>query len=107
MKCAFKISAVLTAFAIAVAIMVGGASAVSASEKEFDPERDLTGTDYYDYFYDYDPVTPFEGIGFTAEGKFFSSDYMEIWQKQIFDKDFTIRIDQQLRIEPIGNSPDT
>ncbi|MDE7279333.1 MAG: hypothetical protein K2N26_06365, partial [Oscillospiraceae bacterium] len=32
--------------------------------------------------------------------------YMEIWQKQIFDKDFTIESGQHLRIKPIGNSPD-
>lgn len=101
-----KIFAAVSAVVIAVSAVP--ASAVSASDKEFDPERDLTGTDYYDYFYDYEPAEPFTGIGwFTEDGKFFSSEYMEIWKKQIFDKDFTIRIDQQLRIEPIGNSPDT
>lgn len=90
-----------------MAVSAVPAAAVSASEKEFDPERDLTGTDYYDYFYDYESPEPFAGIGFTQEGKFFSSEYMEIWQKQIFDKDFTIESGQHLRIEPIGNSPDT
>lgn len=90
-----------------MAVSAVPAAAVSASEKEFDPERDLTGTDYYDYFYDYESPEPFAGIGFTQEGKFFSSKYMEIWQKQIFDKDFTIESGQKLRIEPIGNSPDT
>ena len=90
-----------------MAVSAVPAAAVSASEKEFDPERDLTGTDYYDYFYDYESPEPFAGIGFTQEGKFFSSKYMEIWQKQIFDKDFTIESGQKLRIEPIGNSTDT
>lgn len=90
-----------------MAVSAVTAAAVSASEKEFDPERDLTGTDYYDYFYDYESPEPFAGIGFTQEGKFFSSEYMEIWQKQIFDKDFTIESGQKLRIEPIGNSTDT
>lgn len=90
-----------------MAVSAVPAAAVSASEKEFDPERDLTGTDYYDYFYDYESPEPFAGIGFTQEGKFFSSEYMEIWQKQIFDKDFTIESGQKLRIEPIGNSTDT
>lgn len=90
-----------------MAVSAVPAAAASASEKEFDPERDLTGTDYYDYFYDYESPEPFAGIGFTQEGKFFSSEYMEIWQKQIFDKDFTIESGQKLRIEPIGNSTDT
>lgn len=104
MKRALKIPALLTA----IALTVSGAATVQASEKEFDPERDLTGTDYYDYFYDYDSPEPFTGVGFfTDDGKFFSSEYMEIWQKQIFDKDFTIESGQHLRIEPIGNSPDT
>lgn len=100
-----KIFAAVSAAVMAVSAVT--AAAVSASEKEFDPERDLTGTDYYDYFYDYESPEPFAGIGFTQEGKFFSSEYMEIWQKQIFDKDFTIESGQHLRIEPIGNSPDT
>lgn len=100
-----KIFAAVSAAVMAVSAVP--AAAVSASEKEFDPERDLTGTDYYDYFYDYESPEPFAGIGFTQEGKFFSSEYMEIWQKQIFDKDFTIESGQHLRIEPIGNSPDT
>lgn len=100
-----KIFAAVSAAVMAVSAVP--AAAVSASEKEFDPERDLTGTDYYDYFYDYESPEPFAGIGFTQEGKFFSSEYMEIWQKQIFDKDFTIESGQKLRIEPIGNSTDT
>lgn len=100
-----KIFAAVSAAVMAVSAVP--AAAVSASEKEFDPERDLTGTDYYDYFYDYESPEPFAGIGFTQEGKFFSSKYMEIWQKQIFDKDFTIESGQKLRIEPIGNSTDT
>ncbi len=100
-----KIFAAISAAVMAVSAVP--AAAVSASEKEFDPERDLTGTDYYDYFYDYESPEPFAGIGFTQEGKFFSSEYMEIWQKQIFDKDFTIESGQKLRIEPIGNSTDT
>lgn len=100
-----KIFAAVSAAVMAVSAVP--AAAVSASEKEFDPERDLTGTDYYDYFYDYESPEPFAGIGFTQEGKFFSSEYMEIWQKQIFDKDFTIESGQHLRIEPIGNSTDT
>lgn len=90
-----------------MAVAAVPAAAVSASEKEFDPERELTGTDYYDYFYDYESPEPFAGIGFTQEGKFFSSNYMEIWQKHSFDKDFTIESGQKLRIEPIGNSTDT
>lgn len=103
-----KMSKIFSAVSAAVmTVSAVPAVSVSASDKEFDPERDLTGTDYYDYFYDYDPATPFEGIGFTAEGKFVSSRYMEIWQKQIFDNDFTIESGQELRIEPIGNSPDT
>ncbi|MDE7303712.1 MAG: hypothetical protein K2N60_10390 [Oscillospiraceae bacterium] len=101
-----KIFAAVSAAVIAVSAIP--AFAVSASDKEFDPERDLTGTDYYDYFYDYDPHIAFTGIGWiTEDGKFFSSEYMEIWQKQIFDKDFTIENGKNLRIEPIGNSPDT
>lgn len=103
MKYKIKIPALLTA----IALTVSGAAAVQASEKEFDPERDLTGTDYYDYFYDYESPEPFAGIGFTHEGKFFSSKYMEIWKKKILDKDFTIESGQKLRIKPIGNSPDT
>lgn len=102
MNHALKIPVILTA----LVLTVGSAAAVSASEKEFDPEKDLTGTDYYDYFYDYESPEPFTGIGFTQEGKFFSSEYMEIWQKRTFDKDFTIESGQHLRIEPIGNSPD-
>lgn len=104
MKRILKIPALLTAFALTV----NCAAAVQASEKEFDPERDLTGTDYYDYFYDYESPEPFTDVGFfTDDGKFFSSRYMEIWQKKILDKDFTIESGQHLRIEPIGNSPDT
>lgn len=101
MKRALKIPALLTA----IALTVSGAAAVQASDKEFDPERDLTGTDYYDYFFDYDSPPPFTDMGFfTDDGKFFSSRYMEIWQKRIFDKDFTIENGQELRIEPIGDS---
>ena len=104
-----KMSKILAAVSAAVmAVSAVPAAAVSASDKEFDPERDLTGTDYWDYFYDYDPHIAFTGIGWiTEDGKFFSSRYMEIWQKKIFDKDFTIESGQELRIEPIGNSPDT
>lgn len=104
-----KMSKIFAAVSAAVmAVSAVPAAAVSASEKEFDPERDLTGTDYYDYFYDYESPEPFTGVGFfTDDGKFFSSEYMEIWKKQTFDKDFTIKSGQHLRIEPIGNSPDT
>lgn len=101
-----KMSKIFAAISAAVmAVSAVPAAAVSASEKEFDPERDLTGTDYYDYFFDYESPPPFTGVGFfTDDEKFFSSEYMEIWQKQIFDKDFTIESGQHLRIEPIGNS---
>ena len=104
-----KMSKILAAVSAAVmAVSAVPAASVSASDKEFDPERDLTGTDYWDYFYDYDPHIAFTGIGWiTEDGKFFSSEYMEIWQKKIFDKDFTIENGKNLRIEPIGNSPDT
>ncbi len=100
-----KMSKIFAAVSAAVmAVSAVSAVAVSASEKEFDPERDLTGTDYYDYFFDYDSPPPFTDVGFsTNDGKFFSSEYMEIWQKRIFDKDFTIESGQKLRIEPIGN----
>lgn len=91
-----------------MAVSAALAASVAASEKEFDPERDLTGTDFHDYFYDYESPEPFTGVGFfTDDGKFFSSEYMEIWKKQTFDKDFTIESGQHLRIEPIGNSSDT
>lgn len=100
-----KMSKIFAAVSAAVmAVSVVPAASVSASEKKFDPERDLTGIDYYDYFFDYESPEPFTGVGFfTDDGKFFSSEYMEIWQKQIFDRDFTIESGQHLRIEPIGN----
>ncbi|MCM1024152.1 MAG: hypothetical protein NC395_08860 [Prevotella sp.] len=103
-----KMSKIFAAVSAAVmAVSAVSAAAVSASEKEFDPERDLTGTDYYDYFYDYDPAMPFNGAVFAEDGKFLFSEYMEIWQKQVFDRDFTVESGQRLRIQPIGNSPGT
>lgn len=74
----------LTAFIAAFAITVGGAATVSA----------------------YVPAFPFDDLNFTSDGEFISSEYMEIWKKKILDKDFTIESGHDLRIEPIGNSPD-
>lgn len=80
MKYKIKVPALLTAFALTVSC----AAAVSA----------------------YVPAFPFDDLQFTAEGEFISYKYMEIWKKKVLDKDFTIESGHDLRIEPIGNSPD-
>lgn len=66
----------------------------------------VIGHDEIDY--DYLPELPFEIFFVNTDVKIgSSSEYTDIWKKTVVDKDITIESGKELRIESIGNSPDT
>ena len=59
-----------------------------------------------DYNYDYISPQPF-AEAFLKNGNMASYQYINMWTMHILNSDFIIKKDHHLRIESIGNSPDT
>lgn len=53
----------------------------------------------------YDPAEPFCIFYYTEKNQLPTAEYFEVWKKSIADKNFTLRKGQNLRIEPIGDTP--